>query len=150
MDPLRVEAIAEEIAARMEGRAPEDVAAAYECAYAHIQLPKGWWGHHIAGLIFVTLDLVDAAMQRLVTSHEGAHGTLQEQAANEHQHGDVWAVALAVLMPRAQVKPFLDAGHHAVAEHFGVPTWAAKARLEMVREIEGEPAHGCARVIKLR
>lgn len=148
LDPLLVEALADEVSARIEGDELEHLVAAFECSLVVEPLPWGWWGLHRPALVLVSDRLVDVPTQRAVGAHEGAHNALIE-ARLHHKHGDVWAVGLAVLMPRAKMKLVMHLGPFEVAIRFRVPFWAAVVRIAMLRAIDGPPGHGCERVIEM-
>ncbi|MEZ5189412.1 MAG: hypothetical protein R2717_00015 [Schumannella sp.] len=153
VDPQVVEAVAGAVSALLDADDESDddessLALAFGCALAVVALPLGYWGHHMPALVLLNQHVDDRPTRRAIIAHEGAHNVMQDSGLH-HEHGDVWAVALAALMPREEVLRVRPLCATAIALRFGVPYWAAAARLVMVRVLEGEAAHGCDRVIEL-
>lgn len=152
VDPLVVEAIASAVSAALEADDESDdeaaLALAFGCALAVVNLPIGYWGHHLPALVLLNERVEDGPTRRAIIAHEGAHNALND-SGRHHEHGDVWAVALAALMPKAAVARVLHLGPFEVSARFRVPFWAAVARISMVLALDGPPAHGCDRVIEL-
>ena len=142
MDPLLVEAVGESAAERVEiaragfADAGEDdegdlaaIAAAFDSALVVEDLPPGAWGIHLPpGLIMISSLLPTIEDRRITTAHEGIHADMRRSSLH-HEHGDVWAATLAVLMPRALLRRCANAPELAVAAR--VPLWAAVLRMAM-------------------
>jgi len=96
-----------------------------------VAFPEGVGGPELRGYVLVA-PLKASAMRRLVIAHELCHGVLRG-AKLSHSHVDVWAVTLALLMPRAALLAMGCPNVTEMAAVFGVPWWAAWARLKMSR-----------------
>lgn len=91
-----------------------------------LTLPSGIPGLRVSGLVILRPHR-DPARVMLVGGHEMSHEVLRCLDLG-HTHGDVWALTMALVMPRAIVAQHVDPG--ALAAACCVPWWAARFRLQ--------------------
>ena len=81
----------------------------------------------VGGIVVVDPRL-PPSVWRVAVIHESAH-VLLDLTHPHARHSDVWALTLAILMPRALARRYPTAGGLAAAA--GVPLWTASLRLRM-------------------
>lgn len=89
-------------------------------------LPPGVPGLRVPGLI-ILFPHHDNARVMIVGTHESSHDVFRGLGIS-HTHGDVWALTMALVMPRRLAMRHTDPGSLAAA--CCVPWWAARFRLE--------------------
>lgn len=141
-DPIAQEALTELAAARdvpawiVEGLGdehadvPRDLEALAEAVGVSVSydpdLPPGVPGLRVPGLV-ILCPHGDSARVMIVGTHETSHEIFRELKI-AHTHGDVWALTMALAMPRRIAARHRDPGSLAAACR--VPWWAARFRME--------------------
>ena len=111
------------------GRSAEAIARFIGARVQIADLPRGVFGLRAPGLILVA-PFKSAMARDIAVTHECAHGVLR-RSRHAHQHADVWALFVALMVPLRCLAKLPVLSPVAVAAELGVPCWVAWVRLQM-------------------